>query len=95
MWDVVLSTGSNHKLGFCMFASPVLKHTHFSINSIYTHAIISPGPKARNDYATTFLWSLLQRGEKKEGTRTERVNVITPKHKKVLKIAECTIMCSG
>lgn len=27
---------------------------------------------------------------KKEGNGTERVNFITPKHKKVLKIAECT-----
>lgn len=27
--------------------------------------------------------------------RTERVNFITPKHKKVLKIAECSTVCSG
>lgn len=46
MWDVVLPIGSNHKLSFCMFTFPVLKHTHLSINRIYTHAIISPGPQA-------------------------------------------------
>lgn len=48
-WDVA-STRSNHKLGFCTFTSPVLNHTHFSINGIYTHAIISPRQKWLRHY---------------------------------------------
>lgn len=78
-----------------MFTSPVSK-THFSTEGIYTHANISPQLGAEMVMPLRF-YGLLQRRKQKGGggTRTG-VDFITPKHKKkVLKIAECTVVCSS